>query len=80
MSGNLFTGTVASGATIYVSVPIRDGRIGAFVGWLDAVSSATITLELTSIQARRRALPAPRGSGRTRARRSRVQPPRQRAH
>jgi len=49
MSSNLFTGTVASGATIYVTVPIREGRIGAFVGWLDATSSAAITLELTSI-------------------------------
>lgn len=44
----LFQGKVANGATLYVEVPIRDGALGADVGWLDATSSATITLELTS--------------------------------
>jgi hypothetical protein len=44
----LFQGTVASGETKYVPVPIRDGKLGAHIGWKDATSSATITLELGS--------------------------------
>lgn len=44
----LFKGTVASAATKYVGVPIYDGTLGAHIAWLDATSSATITLQLTS--------------------------------
>lgn len=44
----LFRGTVANGETKYVMVPIRDGYLGAQVGWKDATSSATVTLELSS--------------------------------
>lgn len=47
----LFKGTVASGATAYVGIPIRDGVLGAHVGWKDATSSATITVELSSFAA-----------------------------
>lgn len=42
---------IASGATIYVPVPIRDNCIGVHILWRDAVSSATITLELSSTEA-----------------------------
>lgn len=44
----LFSGRIATSTTLYVPVPIRDGKIGAQIGWPDAVSSATITLELSS--------------------------------
>lgn len=44
----LFSARIASGATVYVPVPIRDGKIGASIAWKDAISSATITLELSS--------------------------------
>lgn len=46
----LFDGTVANAATQYVGVPVSidDGSIGVQIAWLDATSSATITLELTS--------------------------------
>jgi hypothetical protein len=44
----LFEGTVANGATQYVGVPITDGALGCQIAWLDAISAATITLELTS--------------------------------
>jgi hypothetical protein len=44
----LFLGAVPSGATKYVAVPIRDGKLGCQVGWKDATSSATVTLELSS--------------------------------
>ncbi len=47
-AGILFSGRIASGVTVYVPVPIRDGTIGATIGWPDAVSSAAITLELAS--------------------------------
>lgn len=43
----LFDGTILSGATQYVAVPIHHDAIGLHVGWRDATSSATITLELT---------------------------------
>lgn len=46
MSTNLFT--VANGETKYVEVPVRNGTIGFQLAWLDATSSATVTLELTS--------------------------------
>lgn len=49
----LFKGAVASGATKYVGLPIyiEDGSVGAHIAWLDATSSATITLETTSYSA-----------------------------
>lgn len=43
-----FKGTVANAATQYVGLKICGGTIGAHIGWLDATSSATITLELSS--------------------------------
>jgi hypothetical protein len=49
--GVLFSGRIPTSTTIYVPVPIRDGKIGAQIGWPDAVSSATITLELSSAPA-----------------------------
>lgn len=53
LEANLFRGKIASGVTQYVEVPIRTepdgGRfLGVHIGWLDATSSATITLELSS--------------------------------
>lgn len=45
----LFRDRIASGATVYVPVPIRNGALGAHIGWPDAVSSATITVEFSSI-------------------------------
>ncbi|MGE5802940.1 MAG: hypothetical protein ACM358_11860 [Gemmatimonadota bacterium] len=47
----LFSGRIPTSTTLYVPVPIRDGKIGAQIGWPDAVSSATITLELGSTPA-----------------------------
>jgi hypothetical protein len=44
----LFTGRLAASETFYIEVPIRDGRVGLQIAWPDAVSSAAITLELTS--------------------------------
>lgn len=44
----LFSGTVVNGETKYVPVPIRNGALGAQIGWLTAAASATITLELSS--------------------------------
>lgn len=41
-------GTIANGATKYVGVPVVKGMIGAQISWVDATSSATITLELSS--------------------------------
>lgn len=49
--GLLFRGTVANGETKYVEVPVRNGALGLHIGWKDATSSATITLELTSVNA-----------------------------
>jgi hypothetical protein len=49
MSENiLFSGRVANTETKYVEVPVRAGALGAHIAWLDAVSSATITLEFTA--------------------------------
>lgn len=53
LDANLFRGKIASGVTLYVEVPVRNGVdggrfLGCQVAWLDATSSATITLELTS--------------------------------
>lgn len=39
---------VANAETKYLEVPVKNGAIGFHLAWLDAVSSATITLELTS--------------------------------
>jgi glycerate kinase len=36
--------------TKYVEVPVVDGAIGFQLAWMDAVSSATVTLELTSFR------------------------------
>ena len=47
----LFKGTIANGATQYVGVPIHDGKLGLHIGWKDATSSATITIEMTSFSA-----------------------------
>lgn len=47
-SNILFQGTVATSEVKYVAVPIRSGALGAHIGWKDATSSATITLELSS--------------------------------
>ena len=44
----LFKGTLAHPTTKYIGVPVRDGNVGVYVAWLDATSSATITLEMTS--------------------------------
>lgn len=49
MPDSIFQGRLASGVTEYFEVPIRDGTIGLHVGWFDATSSATITIELTSV-------------------------------
>ncbi len=48
MGNILFQGAVTSGVTKYVAVPIRSGQIGVSIGWTDATSAATITLELAS--------------------------------
>jgi hypothetical protein len=45
----LFNARLASSETKYVEVPIRNGALGVFIGWPDATSNATITLELTSL-------------------------------
>ena len=45
---NLFSGAIANGATRYIEVFVRGGSIGVHIGWMDATSSATITLELGS--------------------------------
>lgn len=47
----LFIGTVANAATQYVKVPVHDGVIGLHIGWKDATSSATLTIELSSFPA-----------------------------
>lgn len=42
-------GVIAAAATQYIEVPIsRSGVIGLYIAWVDATSSATITLEWTS--------------------------------
>lgn len=47
--GLLFRGTVANGETKYLRVPIHNGALGIHIGWKTTASSATITLEMTSI-------------------------------
>lgn len=41
-------GTIAAAATQYIPVPVIRGAIGCQIAWVDATSSATITLELSS--------------------------------
>lgn len=49
-SGFLFRGAVASAATKYVPVPCSGGAlVGILIGWKDATSSATITLQTTNL-------------------------------
>lgn len=47
----LFDGPIATSTTQYIGVPIHEGRVGLYIAWLDATSSATITLEMTSLGA-----------------------------
>lgn len=44
----LLKGAQLTTTTQYVGVPIHNGCIGVHLGWLDATSAATITLELSS--------------------------------
>lgn len=46
MSATQFT--VANGETKYLEVRVVDGKVGFQLAWMDATSSATVTLELTS--------------------------------
>jgi len=54
----LFSGTIPTSTTIYVPLRVVNGTIGAHIGWRDAVSSATITIELSSVPG-----PAPTEAG-----------------
>lgn len=47
----LFDGVITHPATQYIGIPIHEGRIGLYIAWLDATSSATITIEMTSLGA-----------------------------
>lgn len=53
MSANLrppkFAGTIANGETKYVGIAVKDGALGCQILWLDATSSAVITLDLSSL-------------------------------
>lgn len=49
MTDILFQGKLANGETKYVPIPIRAGAFGAQIIWLDAVSAAALTVELTSV-------------------------------
>lgn len=49
--GPLHSVTQATGTTAYYGVPIDKGVVGLQIAWLDAVSAATITLELTNFGA-----------------------------
>lgn len=44
-------GTIANAETKYVGVPVVKGMVGVHIAWIDATSSATVTLELTSFPA-----------------------------
>ncbi len=46
--GLLFQATIPTSTTQYVAIPVRDGKLGAFISWRNATANATITLELTS--------------------------------
>lgn len=41
-------GNIANAATQYIGVPVIKGMVGCHIAWIDATSSATITLELSS--------------------------------
>jgi hypothetical protein len=41
-------GTIAAAATKYINLPVVKGMVGCYVAWIDATSSATVTVELTS--------------------------------
>lgn len=41
-------GTLTHPTTEYVGIPVVKGMIGVYIAWIDATSSATITVELTS--------------------------------
>jgi len=43
----LFKGVLTHPVTKYVGIPATAGHLGLTLGWLDATSSATVTLELT---------------------------------
>lgn len=45
----LTDGTLTHPTTQYIGVPVVKGMIGVYIAWIDATSSATITLELTSL-------------------------------
>lgn len=45
----IFGGAIPTSTTVYIPVQIKGGAIGVHIGWKDAVSSATITLELSSV-------------------------------
>lgn len=47
----LFRDSIPTSTTIYIPVPVRNGTIGIHIGWLDATSSATVTLEIGSFAA-----------------------------
>jgi hypothetical protein len=46
----LYKNTALSG-TAYVNLPIKKGTLGQQIAWLDATSSATLTIELTNYDA-----------------------------
>jgi hypothetical protein len=46
----LYKNTALSG-TVYIGVPITNGSVGVQLAWLDATSSAAVTLELTNYSA-----------------------------
>ena len=49
--GPLFEGAIATTTTQYVGLPIHDGVLGAHIGWKDATTAATLTIEFTSVGA-----------------------------
>ena len=47
----LFKGAIASGTTKYIGVPVHSGKVGLHIAWKDATSNATVTLEMSSMNA-----------------------------
>lgn len=45
----LFAGAIATSTTQYIPLPIYKRALGCTIGWTDATSAATITLELTDV-------------------------------
>jgi len=43
----IFEGAIATSTTTYLGVPIVNGTLGLDIGWTDATSAATITIEFT---------------------------------